>query len=195
MKNRVLLAALVGAPAALLISPACAGQTFEIDGGHTHVMFKFERFGLSYVIGGFTDVAGELTLDKDAPENSSVNATVQIASFSSGNPNRDAHAVGPRWLNAEQSPAMTFTSTSVELTGEETAIVTGDLTLHGVTRPLSLDVALHNFGNDPSTKREAAGFSATGSLNRQDFGITTAQGFISDEVEITIEVLAIAAEE
>ncbi len=187
--------AVLGAVAAcLLASPVVAADAYVIDPGHTHVMFKFERFGLSYVIGGFTEVEGTITLDKDAPEKSSVNATVQVASYSSGNPERDQHAVGPNWLNAETFPTMTFTSTNVDLTGEETAKVTGELTLHGAAKPLTLDVTLHKIGTDPSTKREAAGFSAKGKLNRQDFGITTAQGFISDEVEIYIEALAVAAE-
>lgn len=177
----------------LLTAPVFAADTYTIDPGHTHVMFKFERFGLSYVIGGFTAVEGSITLDKAAPQNSSVTASVGIASFASGNPDRDQHAVGPFWLNAEAFPAMTFKSTKVELTGDETAKVTGDLTLHGVTKPLTLDVALHKIGSDPSTKREAAGFSATGVINRQDFGVTTAKGMIGDEVAITIEALGIAA--
>jgi polyisoprenoid-binding protein YceI len=186
---------LLGSAAALLLAtPVVAADAYAIDAGHTHVMFKFERFGLSYVIGGFTGVEGTINLDKAAPENSSVNAAIEIASFSSGNPERDKHAIGPQWLNAEAFSTMTFASTNVELTGEETAKVTGDLTLHGVTRPVTLDVALHKIGADPSTKREAAGFSAKGSLNRQDFGIATATGFIGDEVEITIEALGIAEE-
>lgn len=186
---------LLAAAAALLgATPAFAADAYKIDAGHTHVMFKFERFGLSYVIGGFTGVEGTINLDKAAPANSSVNATIEIASFSSGNHERDMHAVGPHWLNAEAFATMTFASTKVELTGEETAKVTGDLTLHGVTRPVTLDVSLHKIGTDPSTKREAAGFSAKGSLNRLDYGITTAKGFIGDEIEITIEALGIHAE-
>lgn len=185
---------LAAATAIVMSTPAVAADTYVIDPGHTHVMFKFERFGLSYVIGGFAGVEGTINLDKAAPANSSVNATIQIASFSSGNPERDMHAVGPHWLNAEAFATMTFASTKVELTGEETAKVTGDLTLHGVTMPVTLDVALHNIGADPSTKREAAGFSAKGSINRQDFGIATAKGFIGDEVEIIIEALGIHAQ-
>lgn len=191
MIRKTLLAA--GA-AFLAATPAFAADVYTIDAGHTHVMFKFERFGLSYVIGGFTGVEGTINLDKAAPANSAVNATIQVASFSSGNSERDTQAVGPFWLNAEAFATMTFASTKVELTGEESARVTGDLTLHGVTRPVTLDVALHKIGTDPSTKREAAGFSAKGSLNRQDYGITTAKGFIGDEVEITIEALGIRAQ-
>lgn len=186
---------LTGAVAgALLASPAFAADTYVIDPGHTHVMFKFERFGLSYVIGGFTDAEGTVALDQDSPEKSSVNATVQIASVDSGNPERDKHAVGEHWLNAGDFPVMTFTSNKVERTGDMTAKVTGDLTLHGVTKPLTLDVTLHKIGPDPATKRQAAGFSATGAVKRSDFGMTTALGLISDEVAITIEALAIAPE-
>lgn len=185
---------LAAAAAFVMSSPAFAADDYAIDAGHTHVMFKFERFGLSYVIGGFTGVEGTIRLDKAAPANSSVNATIDIASFASGNPERDKQAVGSFWLNAEAFSTMTFASTNVELTGEDTAKVTGDLTLHGVTKPVTLDVALHKIGADPSTKREAAGFSAKGSLNRLDYGITTAKGFIGDEIEITIEALGIHAE-
>jgi len=175
-----------------LTSPGFAAETYVIDPAHTHVMFKIERFGLSNVIGGFVDVAGAVSLDKEAPEKSSVTATVKIASIDSNNEEREGHLRGPSWLAAEQFPTMTFTSTHVEQTGESTAKVTGDLTLHGVTKPLTLDVVLNKIGTDPVSKRAAAGFTATGSLKRSDFGMMTAQGLIGDAVEISIEALAVA---
>lgn len=177
-----------------LTSPGFAAETYVIDPAHSHVMFKVERFGLSNTIGGFVDVAGAVSLDKNAPEKSSVTATVKIASVDSNNAEREGHLRGPSWLDAEQFPLMTFTSTQVEQTGESTAKVTGDLTLHGVTRPLTLNVTLHKIGADPVSKREAAGFTATGSLKRGDFGMMTAQGLIGDAVEISIEALAVAGE-
>lgn len=191
MRNATAIGTLAGV---FLASPGLAAETYQIDPAHTHVMFKIERFGLSKVIGAFVDVAGAVSLDKEAPENSSVSATVKIASIDSNNEEREGHLRGPSWLDAEQFPEMTFVSTNVDQTGDETATVTGDLTLHGVTRPLTLDVVLNRIGTDPVSKREAAGFTATGSLKRSDFGMTTAQGLVGDAVEITIEALAVAGE-
>lgn len=192
--NRTIFAAMIGAPVAMLFSPALAGETFNIDGGHTHVLFKVERFGLSYTIASFADVSGVLVLDEDHPEKSSVEASVGIASIRSDNPAREEVVRGPHWLDAEAFPTATFKSTKVTLTGEHEADVLGDLTVHGVTKPVTLKVQLHNIGTDPVSKHKAAGFSARTMVDRNDFGVSTAKSLIGNEVDIFIEALAIAGE-
>lgn len=164
--------------------------TYVLDPAHTQVAFSIDRFGFNRVLGRFEQVSGEVTLDEESPANSSVRATIQVASVDSGDDTRDGHLREQRWLNAAQFPTMEFRSTSVRLTGERTAEVTGELTLLGQTHPLTLEVRLNRVGESPTNRRRSAGFSATGSLSRSTWGSTLAQNAIGDEVSITIEALA-----
>lgn len=163
--------------------------TYAIDPAHTQVAFSIDRMGFNRVLGRFDAVAGEIVLDEANPQNSSVHAVIQVGSISTGNPTRDEHLRAPRWLNVEGFPTMEFRSTSVRLTGERRAEVTGNLTLLGQTHPVTLDVTLNRSGEIPSNRRASAGFSATGSLSRGAFGSSTGQGAIGDLVTITIEAL------
>lgn len=162
--------------------------TYVLDPAHTQVAFTIDRFGFNRVIGTFDAVAGEVILDEANPQNSSVRATIQIASVSTGNATRDEHLRAQRWLNPEAFPTMEFRSTSVRLTGERRAEVIGDLTLLGQTHPVTLDVTLNRTGEAPNN-RQSAGFSATGSLSRAGWGSSTGQGAIGDLVSISIEAL------
>ncbi len=164
--------------------------TYTIDPAHTQVAFSINRFGFNNVLGRFDSVAGEVILDEANPANSSVRATIQIASVSSGNATRDEHLRGERWLNATANPTMEFQSTSVRLTGERTAEVTGNLTLMGQTHPVTLAVTLNQLADAPNNRRRSAGFSATGSLSRAAFGSAAAPNLIGDLVSIQLEVLA-----
>ncbi len=184
-------------PAAAILAAACAPASqaqaedrYEIDAAHTHVQFSIMRFGFNDVIGTFLDVKGVITLDQDKPEMSSVEVEIAMASVESGDATRNEHLGGAFWLNVEQHPAMSFKSTAVEVTGEDAANVTGDLTLLGVTKPVVLAVTLNKIGADPATRKEAVGFSATASLNRLDFGLETAEGLIGNDIAIRIETLA-----
>ncbi len=182
--------------AALIAAGAAHAEpvTYTLDPAHTQVGFTIDRFGFNRVLGRFDDISGELVLDEANPANSSVRVTIQIASISSGHATRDEHLREERWLNAAQFPTMEFRSTNVQLTGERTAIVTGDLTLLGQTHPVTLNVTLNNIGPNPVNQRRIAGFSATGTLTRSTWGSATAQGRIGDEVQISIEALATAAQ-
>lgn len=164
--------------------------TYTLDPSHTQVAFSIDRFGFNRVLGRFDDVAGELVLDEANPANSSVRATIQVASVDSGHDTRDEHLREPRWLNAAQFPTIEFRSTAVRLTGERTAEVTGNLTLLGQTHPVTLNVTLNQIGPAPNNQRRTAGFSATGSLTRSAFGSTTGANVIGDSVSIQIEALA-----
>ncbi len=177
--------------AALLAAGAASAEpvTYIIDPAHTQVAFSIDRFGFNHVLGRFDAVSGEIVLDQANPTNSSVRASIQIASISSGNATRDEHLRAERWLNAAQFPAMEFRSTSVRVTGEHNAEVTGNLTLLGQTHPVTLNVTLNRIGESPSNRRASAGLSATGTLSRAAFGSTTAQNLIGDAVAISIEVL------
>lgn len=165
--------------------------TYVLDPAHTQVSFTIDRFGFNNVLGRFEDVAGEVVLDEANPANSSVRATIQVGSVDSSNDTRDEHLRGERWLNAAQFPTMEFRSTAVRIIGDNHAEVTGDLTLLGQTHPVTLDVRLNRLGPLPNNQRQAAGFTATGSLARSGWGSTTAAQVIGDNVSIRIEALAV----
>lgn len=180
----VFSAVLLGAPAAFAAPEKCV-----IDPAHTQVEFSIDRFGFNRVVGRFDAVAGEVTLDQTAPGASGVVATIQTASISTGNAERDAHLKGPNWLKTDQFPTMTFRSTGVTTDGANRAHVTGALTLLGVSAPVVLDVMLNKIGDDPATRRPAAGFSASTVISRRTHGLTTASALIGDAVIVKIEAL------
>ncbi|HJS80995.1 MAG TPA: YceI family protein [Vitreimonas sp.] len=165
--------------------------TYTLDPAHTQVAFTIERFGFNNVLGRFETVSGEVVLDQANPAASSVHAVIQVGSVDSSNDTRDEHLRGERWLNATQFPTMEFRSTSVRITGENRAEVIGDLTLLGQTHPVTLDVRLNRMGPLPNNQRQAAGFTATGTLQRSAWGSTGAAQLIGNDVSIRIEALAV----
>jgi polyisoprenoid-binding protein YceI len=186
-------------PATAQDLPDPVAGTYTLDRAHTRVLFKVNHLGFSTYIAPFTGVDATLTFSPEAPETMALQATIQASSVETlyPDPSFDFNALitGPDFLDAAQFPTITFTSTTITLTGDKTADVTGDLTLHGITKPVTLAVT-YNGGwgampMDPAGAR--IGFSATGSLNRSDFGIAyglpapgTTMG-VWDEVKIEIE--------
>ena len=179
------------------VQPTVAGATtWELDPAHTHVEFAVKHMMIATVKGKFTEVSGTITLDDGAPEKSSVEATLGAASIDTRVGQRDTHLRSADFLDAEHFPAITFRSTRVEPQGDGKARVTGDLTIRGVTRPLTLDVTEEGRGKDP-WGGERVGFSATGKLDRRDFGLNWNQALeaggvlVGNEVRITIEAEAV----
>ena len=186
-------------PATAQDLPAPVAGTYTLERAHTRVLFKVNHLGFSTYIAPFTGLDATLTFNPDAPETMALQATIQADTVETlyPDPSFDFNALieGPDFLDAAQFPTITFTSTAITLTGEKTADVTGDLTLHGITKPVTLQVT-YNGGwgampMDPAGAR--IGFSATGSLNRSDFGMGyglpapgTTMG-VWDEVNIEIE--------
>ena len=188
----IALAAIAGAAT----PPAKAEPVqYAIDGAHTHIVWMVDRFGFAMTVGTFADVTGALTLDEDSPEESAASAEIAVKSVRSDLAEREEIVTGPFWLNAEEFPIITFKSTSVRLAedrdGKKQAIVTGDLSLRGVTAPVTMSVLLNKIGQDPVSKKKAAGFTAQGTLMRSDFGVDTAIGPVGDEVSFRIEALAV----
>ncbi|HQR90381.1 MAG TPA: YceI family protein, partial [Caulobacter sp.] len=169
-----------------------AEVAYKLDSSHTEAMFIIDRFGFNSVIGIFGESEGTIWLDEAAPEKSRVEATIQVGSLLSGHPTRDEHLKAERWLNVAKSPTMSFKSTKVEKTGPDTAKVTGDMTILGVTLPTTLDVKLNKIGKAPNNQKQQAGFTITGAISRKAFGSVTGAGMIGDSVSIRIEALAIA---
>jgi polyisoprenoid-binding protein YceI len=178
--------------AAVIALPATAlAETYVLDATHTHVGFSISHLGFSDTYGNFEDVAGTLELDEKKPEEARLEVTVQTKSLDSGHGPRDEHVTGKDFLSVEKFPTMIFKSTKITRTGDTTADVTGDLTLHGVTKPLTLKVTLNKLGENPMSKKVMAGFSATGTLKRSDLGITTYLPAIGDDVTLMISSEAV----
>jgi polyisoprenoid-binding protein YceI len=137
--------------------------------GHLQVHFMIDHNGLSTQIGTFRNITGEMTMDENKPEDAQVSVRIEAASLDTAHAYRD-NFVREVFLNARKFRYIDFKSTKVERTGDKTAKLTGDLTMHGVTHPVTLDVTFRKAGKRPSGA-DHYGFVATGSLNRLDWGI------------------------
>jgi polyisoprenoid-binding protein YceI len=144
--------------------------TYALDPGHTSVEFVARHLMISKVRGKFTDVAGSITI-ADRPEDSKVEATINVASVNSGEPARDEHLRSPDFFDAATYPTITFQSTGVAHVDDEHWKVTGDLTVRDVTRPVVLDVDFEGATVTPFGDSRI-GFSASTDLDREDFGLT-----------------------
>ncbi|MEM6312222.1 MAG: YceI family protein [Pseudomonadota bacterium] len=185
MKSLVLAAAIAASATATF-----AADTYTLDSSHSQIVFSYDHLGFSTTYGMFSVFAGELTLDSDNPANSSVSVSMPTSSMFTGWEAREGHFMSPDLLNAGANELVTFTSTNIEVTGDETALITGDLTLAGVTKSVVLDAKLNKMGKHPQTQQDWAGFDATTTLVRSDFGLGMAAPFISDEVEVQISIEA-----
>ena len=194
MTKTFALAALAGAAFFALAAPAAIAAdaasvqagTYSVEPSHTRVLFAVNHMGFSTWYGDFTGAKGTLVLDPKAPANSKLEVTLPTASISTTNTVLDGELKAADWFDAAKYPTITFTSTKVTPTGADTAKVTGDLTLHGVTKPVTLDVKFHGAGPHPMTKAYTVGFDAHGSLKRSDFGVSKYIPVVGDDVEITI---------
>lgn len=166
-----------------------ASETYTLDSQHTYLLWHIKHLGFSTQAGKWY-ASGTLVLDKDKPQNDKINATIQIANIVTGLPELDKHLLGKLFFDAAQFPTATFVSNKVDATGKNTAKVYGTLTLHGVSKPVMLDVTFNQAGINPITNKMTAGFSATTQIKRSDFNITTLLPAVGDDVKINIEAEA-----
>lgn len=185
------------AAAALLAAPALAAPTlYVLDSPHSQVVFNYEHLGFSTTYGMFSGFEGEIMYDAEDPANSSVTVSMPVASMFTGWEERTAHFMSPDFFDAAADPEadgaemITFTSTSIEVTGENTADITGDLVMNGVTREVVLETTLNQAGTNPMASRDWLGFDATTSVLRSEFGLGAFAPAVSDEVEIFISIEA-----
>lgn len=175
-------------------APAAESGTFAIDESHVHAAFRVSHLGFSDTIGGFDKVSGSFTIDAENLSASTVSVTIDTASIDSGWDDRDAHLRGDDFFKVEEFPEMTFASTSVEPTGDTTATVTGDLTMLGQTHPVTLDVTFNQAGAHPFSGKYVAGFSATGTLDRTQWGMEYGVPAIGKDITLMIEAEGVRAE-
>lgn len=160
--------------------------TYAVDPGHTQAGFTVSHMGFSNYSGGFSDVSGTLDLQPKNPAASVLKVKIPVASVATTSAKLTDELKGEQWLDAAKYPDMTFVSTKVTPEGKDRAKVTGDLTLHGVTKPVTLDVTLVGAGVNPLSKKYTVGFEAKGTLKRSDFGVKTYVPLIGDALHLTI---------
>jgi polyisoprenoid-binding protein YceI len=170
------------------ISTAWAAPTaYELNTTHTDVTFTISHAGFTMKHGSFVDVTGTLQLDPDHLDASSVDVTVPIKSVYTGHAKRDQDLQTPLFLDAAHFPTMHFVSTRVTVVGPSTLDVTGDLTLHGVTRQIVLHSKVNLIGKSPFGGGQTAGFTAEGALKRSDYGMKEGIPMIGDDIAIVID--------
>lgn len=179
---------------ALAVPRFAPASSWELDPAHTAVQFAVRHLMVSTVRGRFDDVKGTVTLDEADPTKSSVSATIEAKSINTANAKRDAHLREPDFLDVARYPTLTFASKKVEAAGANKWKVTGDLTLHGVTREVVLDVeGAPKPTSDPYGNVKLGGVATT-TIKRSDFGITWNKALeaggvvVGDDVGITIDV-------
>ena len=190
MKSLLAAAALGLSLSAASFTGAFAADAYKLDPSHSQILFSYDHLGFSTTYGLISGFDGEMMLDADDISKSSVNLEIKLSDlFKTGWAERDAHFLSADFLNAEANPVASFKSTAVEQTGEDTAKITGDLTIAGTTKPVTLDAKLNKIGDHPFNGKSWAGFNATTTINRADFGVNKFQG-VGDTIAITISVEA-----
>jgi polyisoprenoid-binding protein YceI len=173
-----------------------AAGTYVIDATHSDVRFQVRHLGLSKVTGGFSSFAGTVEIGEDLLE-SSASVELDVQSFSTGNADRDAHVLSADFLDADAHPTIRFASTGLRA-HKGAWLLDGDLTIKGITRPVTLDVAFEGAGTDPWGNGRIA-FEASAQINREDFGITWNQALeaggvlVGRTVKIEIAAQAVAS--
>jgi polyisoprenoid-binding protein YceI len=169
MKLPTKILALLAAASALSAAAQAAVETYTIDPVHSSVGFSVRHF-LTKVPGRFTQFSGTIVVDRDNLENSTVNATIQVGSVDTDNDKRNAHLKSPDFFDAAKFGTITFVSKSWKKTGDAMFDVTGDLTIHGITKEVVLKVDLIGFGPG-MMGAQLSGWDASVTLNREDFGV------------------------
>jgi polyisoprenoid-binding protein YceI len=172
-------------------------STWTIDPAHSSIEFAVRHMMFTKIRGRFKEFSGTIScLDESNPTKAKVEATIDVASIDTGDANRDAHLRSAEFLDVEHYPSITFTSKRIDKKAEDQFNMVGDLTIRGITREITLDTTYNGRGTNPWGK-EVAGFSASSTLNRRDFGLTwnvaleTGGMLVGDNLEVDIEVEAV----
>lgn len=159
---------------------------YVVDKTHAKIIFSFNHFGFSTSYGFLNDFDAKLDFDAKAPTKSVLAVTVNMTGIDTTVPKLDGHLKTADFFDVEKFPQATFKTTAIEVTGPATGKITGDLTLHGVTKPVVLDTTFNGGGVNPVSKATVVGFNATAKLSRSEFGIGKFVPMVGDEVTLTI---------
>jgi polyisoprenoid-binding protein YceI len=181
------LTTLTSVLALCIATAASAADTYHLEKTHVDLLFSISHAGFTEKHGSFRDLDATLEYDAAKPENSQVTVVVKTDSLDTAFAPRDKDVKSEKFLDVAKYPEMRFVSMKVTREPDQTLRIDGQLTLHGVTKPLTLHARLNKEAPNPFDKRPTLGFSATGSLKRSDFGIATYIPVIGDEVNLTID--------
>jgi polyisoprenoid-binding protein YceI len=174
-----------------MTTPALAAETLTFEPDHTSVVFQYPHFGMSHPSGKIMGANGTLVLDKDDPAKSTVDITLDMKTLTTALPDFDTLLKSEKYFDIAQFPTATFKSTKVELTGENTAPrtanVTGDLTIHGITQSTVLAVTFNKKAFTPALFKTGYGFSATAHLSRKAFGLGNLEPIVGDDIDLIID--------
>jgi polyisoprenoid-binding protein YceI len=184
--KRLILPALLS----LAVAGSATAATYNIDGNHTQVQFTYSHLGYSHISGRLNQPTGSFDFDPANPAKSSIDVQLPMSSLSTGVPRLDADLSGANFFDVEKFPTASFKSSKVTVLGKDKLSVAGDLTIHGVTRPVVLDVIINSIGIHPMRKVAAAGFDASATIKRSDFGVGKMVPMIGDEVKLSITMEA-----
>jgi polyisoprenoid-binding protein YceI len=171
---------------------------WQVDATHSSIDFAVKHMMIANVRGTFHKFDANIVADANDLTTADVKFTIDVTSIDTRNKDRDAHLLSADFFDAEKYPTITFQSTEIQKTGDGEYLLTGDLSMHGVTRPVKFQVTLEGFGKDP-WGNERAGFSAQTTINRKDFGLNwnavleTGGVLVSDEVKVSVQLEAIKA--
>ncbi|WP_122076058.1 YceI family protein [Pseudophaeobacter sp. EL27] len=191
MKKILAAVALVGLSTTAAFA---APEKYVLDASHSQVVFNYNHLGFSTTWGMFSGFEGEIMFDQETPANSTVSVSMPLSSMLTGWQARFDHFMSKDFFEANGDEQVTFTSTKIDVTGEGTANITGDLTLNGVTKSIVLDAKLNQTGDHPMAGKPWAGFDASTTLVRSDFGLGKFAPYVSDEVPLMISIEAMKAE-
>ena len=177
--------------AATLLSAAAfaAPETYVIDGTHTYPRFEYSHFGYSTQMSRFDKTSGRITLDR-AARTGTVDVSIDMKSVDTGFALFNAHIQGEDFLDTEKYPTATFKSTAVRFDGDKPAAIEGNLTIKGVTRPVTLAVTSFHCMPHPMTKKDVCGANATAKIKRSEFNAGKHAPYVGDDVTLTIAVEA-----
>lgn len=187
--SRSVATALLGG-ALFFSSSAFAADTWSVDPAHSTAIFRIKHFGASWQYGRFNDLAGTLVLDDADPTRSTLELTIKTGSVDTNNTKRDDHLKSPDFFDAAQYPTMTFKSKKIAVKSANLWAVTGDLTMHGVTREVTVDLERSGTGKDPWGGTRT-GAETTFTIKRSDFGVSFMPDGLGDDVRIIVSVEAV----
>ena len=181
--------------AAILVSVALpvsafAADSYTVDPLHTFPRFRINHLGFSTMQGRFDKTTGKVTLDR-AAKSGSVELVIETASVSTGFVKRDDHLKSPDFFNAAEFPTITYKSTAIHFKGDTPTSVDGNLTISGVTKPVTFTIEAFNCGTNPMNKKDECGADASADIKRSDFGVKFGTPAIGDDVKLILEIEAI----
>lgn len=175
-------------------SVLAAAERYVLDASHSQVVFSYDHLGFSTTYNMFSGFDGEIMFDEENPENSSVTVEFPVLTLFTGWQERFDHFMREDFFGAAEEDLITFSSTSIDVTGDNTAKITGDLTVNDVTQSVVLDAEMTKKGTHPMAGKEWVGFNATTQILRSDFDLGLFAPNVSDELDVVISIEAEKAE-